>query len=205
MFSGRANSISSVDAGAARSRPTATSVRGTRYHLSMRFSRTAVLVLVSCALGLTACGSDEDKSSAITTLPTIPAERTDTTRAPATTPDGTETTPSGDTATGDDGGTPSAGTSGDAAPDADDAVPSGGVSPSNGSGAGKGTAGGEQPTITAGTADEPASAIAPDASTVDLWCEQARRGTYDDQVGEATSLAITVRGSDDTRICELPR
>lgn len=171
----------------------------------MRFSRTAALVLVSCALGLTACGSDDDKSSAITTLPTVPAELADTTPAPATTPDGTATTPTTGPATGDDGGTPSGGTSDDGTPDADDSVPSGGVSPSSGSGAGKGTAGGDQPTITPGTAAEPASAIAADASTVDLWCEQARQGAYDDQVGEATSLAITVRGSDDTRICELPR
>lgn len=171
----------------------------------MRFSGTAALVLVSCALGLTACGSDDDKSSAITTLPTVPAELADTTPAPATTPDGTATTPSGDAAKGDDGGTPPGGTSGEGTADADDSVPSGGVSPSRGSGSGKGTAGGDQPTITPGAVDKPAVAIAPDASTVDLWCEQARQGAYDDQVGEASILAITVGGSDDMRICELPR
>lgn len=170
----------------------------------MRFSRAAALVLAVCALGLTACGSDDDKSSAITTLPTTP-----TTANPAATtataPDGTATTPSTGAGTGDDGGTPSGGTSGDGAADADDSVPSGGVSPSDGASGSKGTAGGDQPTITPGTADEPANAIAEDASTVDLWCEQARQGAYDAQVGEATSLEITVRGSDDTRTCELPR
>lgn len=171
----------------------------------MRFSRTAALVLVSCALGLTACGSDDDQSSAITTLPTVPAEPAETTPTTATDPDGAATTPTTGAATGDDGDTPSGGTSGDGAADADDSVPSGGVDPSSGSSGAKGTAGGDQPTITPGTADEPASALAADPSIVDLWCEQARQGAYDDQVGDATSLAITVRGSDDTRICELPR
>ncbi len=84
-------------------------------------------------------------------------------------------------------------------------MPSGGVSPSSGPSDAAGTAGGDQPTITPGTADEPASAIADDIATRDLWCAQARQGAYDAQVGEATRLAITVRGSDDTRICELPR
>lgn len=171
----------------------------------MRFSRTAALVLAACALGLTACGSDGDESSAITTLPTVPTTATDPAATTATSPDGTATTPPAGSATSGDGATPSAGATDDGASDADDSIPSGGVSPSGGTSGAKGTAGGDQPTITPGTADEPASAIAADASTVDLWCEQARQGAYDSQVGEATSLAITVRGSDDTRICELPR
>lgn len=169
----------------------------------MRFSRTAALVLAACALGLTACGSD-DESSAITTLPTAPTTAADPAPTTATSPDG-GSTPSSGTATSGDGGAPSGGTTGDGTADADDSIPSGGVSPSSGPSGSKGTAGGEQPTITPGTTDEPASAIAEDASMVDLWCEQARQGAYDAQVGEATSLAITVRGSDDTRICELPR
>lgn len=171
----------------------------------MRFTRTAALVLATCALGLTACGSDDDETSAITTLPTAPATTADPTSTTATGPEGTATTPPNDAATGDDGVDPATETLSDEADDADDSIPSGGVSPSSGPSGSKGTAGGDQPTITPGTADEPASAIAADPSTVDLWCEQARQGAYDDQVGEATSLAITVRGSDDTRICELPR
>lgn len=170
----------------------------------MRFSRTAALVLATCALGLTACGSDDEESSAITTLPTVPTTTADPAATTATGPDGTATTPTTGAATGDDGVDPATETLSDGA-DADDSVPSGGVSPSGGSADAKGTAGGDQPTITPGTADEPASAIAADPTTVDLWCEQARQGAYDGQVGEATSLAITVRGSDDTRICELPR
>lgn len=170
----------------------------------MRFSRTAALVLVACALGLTACGSD-DNSSAITTLPTVPTEPAATTPTTATVPEGTATTPTTGAATGDDGDAPSGGAASDGTADADDSVPSGGVDPSSGSSGANGTAGGDQPTITPGTADEPASALASDPSIVDLWCEQARQGAYDDQVGDATSLAITVRGSDDTRICELPR
>lgn len=169
----------------------------------MRFSRTAALVLAACALGLTACGSDGDESSAITTLPTAPTTAADP-AATATSPDGTATAPPTGSGTSGDGAA-SGGTTGDGTADADDSIPSGGVSPSGGGSSSKGTAGGDQPTITPGTADEPASAIAEDASTVDLWCEQARQGAYDAQVGEATSLAITVRGSDDTRICELPR
>lgn len=172
----------------------------------MRFSRSAALVLATCALGLTACGgSDDEDSSAITTLPTAPAPAaTETSADPSSTTDyETETLPGA--APSPDGGTPSDGTSGDGATDADDVEPSGGVSPSGGSTAPEGTAGGVQPTITPGTADESASAIADDPALIDLWCEQARRGAYDDQVGDATSLAITVRGSDDTRTCELPR
>lgn len=170
----------------------------------MRFSRTAALVLTACALGLTACGSDDDETSAITTLPTTPTTSTDPATTTATSPDGTATTPPTGSATTGDDSAPATGTD-EGAADADDSIPSGGVTPSGGTSGSKGTAGGDQPTITPGAADEPASAIAPDASTVDLWCEQARQGAYDTQVGDATSLAITVRGSDDTRICELPR
>lgn len=168
----------------------------------MRFTRTAALVLVSCALGLTACGSDDDEPTAITTLPTVPTA-TDAAPSATTTTDGAATTttetPAGDAATTTDG-RPDAGSA-----VADDEVPSGGVSPSDGRSGSDRDTGGARPTITPGTAEEPASAIADDPAMIDLWCEQARQGAYDDQIGDATRLAITVRGSDDTRFCELPR
>jgi len=140
----------------------------------------------------------------MTTLPTAPAPATTGSDATGTTTsEGTATAPTATTPSEGEGPQPEA--SGSGGTDADDAVPSGGVSPSGGSDGPEGTAGGVQPTITPGTADEPASAIADDPALIDLWCEQARQGAYDAQVGEATSLAITVRGSDDTRTCELPR
>lgn len=123
-----------------------------------------------------------------------------TTSDGAATPDGTATTSTDGDASGSQPGS-----SGSGGADADDAVPSGGVSPSSGSPNARDNAGGVQPDITPGTADEPASALADDPAIIDLWCEQARQGAYDDLVGEATTLAITVRGSDDTRTCELPR
>lgn len=171
----------------------------------MRISRSAALLLATCALGLSACGSDDEESSAITTLPTAPAPATtDTSGSPSgTTAEETATSPGATPPP--DSGTASDGASGGGATDAEGVEPSGGVNPSSGSSGAEGTAGGVQPTITPGAADEPASAITDDPALIDLWCEQARQGAYDDQVGEATSLAITVRGSDDTRTCELPR
>jgi hypothetical protein len=174
----------------------------------MRISRSAALLLVTCALGLTACGgSDDEESSAITTMPTAPAPATSGTPddSGTTTSDGTATATAPTSTAPGDGEAAQSGTSDGDATDADGVAPSGGVSPSSGSSDSEGTAGGVQPTITPGTADEPASAITDDPALIDLWCEQARQGAYDDQVGEATTLAITVRGSDDTRTCELPR
>ncbi len=168
-----------------------------------------LVALTVCGLAVAGCGGSDDEETAGSTTATAPAvtgAAPGPTDEPAADGDGTSGG-AADGGTTTDGGTSGGTTTGgnDGSGDADDSLPSGGVDPSGGSGGSSGTAGGDQPTITPGTADTPASAITDDPTLIDLWCEQARQGAYNDQVGDATELAITVQGSDDTRICELPR
>ncbi len=53
--------------------------------------------------------------------------------------------------------------------------------------------------------DGTARTVASDTSLAELWCDAARQGAYDDQLGEATTLTIAVRGSDHVVNCEIPR
>lgn len=167
----------------------------------MRSFGTVATVLTVCGLALAGCGSDDDEQSAATSATTTPTTSTETvptttgTVPPTTTTDDSGSAPS--TGTTETSTTP---TSGGAAPsddssDATDAT--GGATPDGSSG--------DQPAIRPGTASTPATVTAGDRALAELWCDQARRGSFDEQVGEATSLVITVSGSDDTQRCELPR
>ncbi|MCK9249196.1 MAG: hypothetical protein M0P31_09500 [Solirubrobacteraceae bacterium] len=147
------------------------------------------LALVGClaALGVAGCGDDDDPA-------TVPASTAPTlTDAPATTVAPTDTEPDDDgpattetttTSTEPSGGTPAPG----------DAPTATRTSP--------GDAGGAQPRITVD--GDVARATAGDAALAELWCDQARAGAYDAELGDAGRLVITVRGGAE-RTCELPR
>ena len=94
-----------------------------------------------------------------------------------------------------------------------DGASSGGTAPpvdegTDGDGAGTTTAApsvdGDAPSITV-RADGTARATASDAGQAEVWCDNARQGSYDAQLGDATTLVIAVSGSDATQRCELPR
>jgi len=135
---------------------------------------------------LAGCGSDDDGDDASTTEATTAAPATSV--APAT----TATTPSATT-------TAPVPVTMETAPPAEQ--PSGGATPP--AEPPPEPAGGEQPAITVeGTT---ARARASDGSLAELWCDAARQGAYDQQLGDATTFVITVAGSDATTTCELPR
>ncbi|WP_320669581.1 hypothetical protein [Patulibacter defluvii] len=153
----------------------------------MRTSPPLALLLVVAGLAAGGCGSDDAgggdaggrsaaTTSASTTATTTPTATTST-QPPTTVTDPTATDPSG--------GTP----------------------PPSGEGTTTGSrpapAGGVQPKITVD--GDTARATADDGALSELWCDAARKGAYDDQLGAATKLVITVRGSDDSQVCELPR
>ncbi|MEV4419660.1 hypothetical protein AB0L40_06725 [Patulibacter sp. NPDC049589] len=66
------------------------------------------------------------------------------------------------------------------------------------------TVAGDQPTITV-RADGTARTTAADDGQAQIWCDAARQGSYDDQLGDATTLVIAVAGSDQVTRCALPR
>jgi hypothetical protein len=63
---------------------------------------------------------------------------------------------------------------------------------------------GDQPQITV-RADGTARTTAADAGQAEIWCDAARQGSYDAQLGQATTLVIAVAGSDQVTRCALPR
>lgn len=166
----------------------------------MRLSRTTAIVVTVASLAMVGCGSsDDDKQPASSPTTEAPA----TTTAPAATATTTTTTPTTTATNPAPSTTPSGGTT---APTTTSTEPSGGTPPPSDATA-KTTpkdAGGDQPTISVG-ADGNARATAGDGSLAELWCDAAQQGAYDSQVGEASTLVITVRGSDSVRRCELPR
>lgn len=66
------------------------------------------------------------------------------------------------------------------------------------------TTGGDRPSIEV-RADGTARTTAADAGQAEIWCDAARQGSYDAQLGEATTLVIAVAGSDQVNRCALPR
>lgn len=170
-------------------------VRGARYHPGMLLDRPAVALLLACGLALSACGSgDGDEPAARTTeaevpvatapaAPDTPAATVPTATAPATTATAPAATVT-QTATEPSGGTP---------PPVQTATAE---RPP--------TTGGDQPTI-AVRGDGTARTTAVDTGQAEIWCDAARQGSYDAQLGAATTLVIAVQGSDQVTRCELPR
>ncbi|MGX6448098.1 hypothetical protein ACVU7I_08545 [Patulibacter sp. S7RM1-6] len=169
----------------------------------MRFLHPAAALLTVGALALAGCGGSDGDEAASTTpataddapattatqaAPTTPTVETTVTTTPTT----TQTVPATTTATEQSGGT----TPPSAEDEGDGQTASGGTAPSA-------ETGGDQPTITVnGTT---ARAIADDPSVAEIWCDNARGGSYAQQLADATVLQITLRGTDDVQRCELPR
>jgi hypothetical protein len=176
----------------------------------MRLSRTTAIVLTAGTLALAGCGGTDDADDAasrqdpvstaqtapttVATTPTV-ATATDTEPVPVTT---TETAPSGGVA-------PPASTT-----TAADGASSGGTAPpvDGDDGGGTTTAApsvdGDAPSITV-REDGTARATASDAGQAEVWCDNARQGSYDAQLGQASTLVIALSGSDEVQRCELPR
>lgn len=161
----------------------------------MRLSPASAAILVTGALVLTGCGSD-DGDVARTTAGATPtategAVVTSTQAAPAGTvvvpPPTTVTTP---TEGSDDG---SGGTSGGTIPPATTTVTV--QQPP--------TVDGDRPSVER-RSDGTARATAVDEGQAQIWCDAARQGSYDDLLGDATTFVIAVRGSDSVTRCQLP-
>ncbi len=159
----------------------------------MPLSRTSVAVLTAGLLALTGCGGtdgDENADATTTTPPvqtatTAPqAVETATTTAPEQTVVVPPTSTVTRTATSASGGT---------APPVETVTKA--TSP---------TTGGDQPSITL-RSDGTARTTAADEGQAEIWCDNARQGSYDAQLGDATTLVIAVAGSDQVTRCALPR
>lgn len=160
----------------------------------MRPTRPTVALLLACGIALSACGGDDEPAARTTeaarpdattpataeapvaTTPTAAAPATTTVAPPATTVTQTATEPSGGTP-------PPVATVTAERPPATD---------------------GDQPTI-AVRGDGTARTTAVDGGQAEIWCDAARQGSYDAQLGTATTLVIAVQGSDQVTRCELPR
>jgi hypothetical protein len=178
-----------------------------RYDLGMRFLHPAALLLTVGALALAGCGSSDDTDDAAArddaatpteTRATTPTVATTTEVAPAATETTTDTT----TTTAPATTTTESSSGGTAPPSSEQEEGSGGTTPPAADPAP--SVDGDQPTITV-RGDGTARAVASDAGQAEVWCDNARQGSYDAQLGDATTLVIAVIGSDQTQRCELPR
>lgn len=159
----------------------------------MRSSPRIAAVLVTGALVLAGCGGSDDENAEATTTTGPATSQTTTepavvTSTQAVVPQATVVVPPAttvtSTATEPSGGTPPPTTTVTVqAPPATD---------------------GDQPSITV-RADGTARTTAADAGQAEIWCDAARQGSYDAQLGEATTLVIAVAGSDQVTRCALPR
>jgi hypothetical protein len=170
----------------------------------MRSLHPALLLTVG-ALALAGCGSSDDTDDAAARQEATTTETQATTPTVATTtevaPAATETTTSTTTTTAPPASTPES-SSGGTAPPSSSSEDSGGTTPPAAEPAP--SVDGDQPTITV-RGDGTARAVASDAGQAEVWCDNARQGSYDAQLGDATTLVIAVSGSDATQRCELPR
>ena len=174
----------------------------------MRFPHPAALLLTVGALALAGCGAGDDTddaaavrddaAAATETQATTPTVATSTAVAPAA----TETTTNTTTTTAPAATTPESTSGGTAPPSSSSSEDSGGTTPPAADPAP--SVDGDQPTITV-RGDGTARTVASDAGQAEVWCDNARQGSYDAQLGDATTLVIAVSGSDATQRCELPR
>lgn len=159
----------------------------------MRPSPRSLALLTAGVLALSGCGGSdgEENADAVTTAPatatataTAPAVETATT----TGPEQTVVVPPPTTVT------------------STAAEPSGGVAPPTETVTEQAppTTDGDQPSITL-RSDGTARTTAADAGQAEIWCDAARQGSYDAQLGDATTLVIAVSGSDQVDRCALPR
>jgi hypothetical protein len=176
----------------------------------MRLSRTAAIVLAAGTLAVTGCGGTDDADDAAARQDPVATTQTAATTSMSTptvaTATATQPVPVTTTATSQSGGVapPAATTT------AADAPSSGGTTPpvqpgdEGGTAATPPTVDGDAPTITV-REDGTARATAGDAGQAEIWCDNARQGSYDAQLGQATTLVIALSGSDEVQRCELPR
>jgi hypothetical protein len=167
----------------------------------MRFSSASAVVLTAGTLALAGCGGSGDDdtttstgsaastttgaSSAVVTTTEAPAQQTTVVVPPASTATAPSTVTSGDGASG--------GTSGGTTP------PTTTVTVQK-----PPTVDGDRPSITV-RSDGTARTTAADEGQAQIWCDAARQGSYDDQLGDASTLVIAVQGSDAVTRCALPR
>jgi hypothetical protein len=159
----------------------------------MLLSRTSVAVLSAGLLALAGCGGTDGDENADATTTTAPVATATTApqaveTATTTAPEQTVVVPPTSTVT-------KTATS-----------PSGGVAPpvETVTQEAPPTTGGDQPSITV-RSDGTARATAADAGQAEIWCDNARQGSYDAQLGDATTFVIGVAGSDQVTRCALPR
>jgi Tfp pilus assembly protein PilV len=171
----------------------------------MRALHPALLLTVG-ALALAGCGSSDDTDDAAVrqeattteTQATTPTVATPTEAAPAA----AETTTNTTTTTAPPASAPESSSGGTTPPSSSSSEDSGGTAPPKADPAP--SVDGDQPSITV-RGDGTARAVASDAGQAEVWCDNARQGSYDAQLGDATTLVIAVSGSDATQRCELPR
>jgi hypothetical protein len=172
----------------------------------MRSPHPALLLTVG-ALALAGCGSrDDTDDAAVRQQATTTETQATTPTVPTTTevaPAATETTTNTTTTTAPPASAPESASGGTTPPSSSsDDEGSGGTTPPAAEPAP--SVDGDQPTITV-RGDGTARAVASDAGQAEVWCDNARQGSYDAQLGDATTLVIAVSGSDATQRCELPR
>ena len=158
----------------------------------MRSSPRLATVVVASALALAGCGGSDEENADVATTTGPVATRTATEPAVVTSteaaPQQTVVVPPPTTVT------------------STATEPSGGVAPPTTTVTVQQppTTDGDQPSI-AVRGDGTARATAADAGQAEIWCDAARQGSYDAQLGDATTLVIAVSGSDAVTRCALPR
>jgi hypothetical protein len=157
----------------------------------MSLSSRAVAVLSVGILALAGCGGSDDEEAAGTTGPAA----TSTAVAPAETATTVAEAPPATVVV------PPAATVTTTTPE-----PSGGATPPTTTVTVQKppTTAGDQPKITV-RSDGTARATAADSGQAEIWCDAARQGSYDSQLGSATTFVISISGSDQVTRCALPR